>query len=132
VTDLATYMNAHPLPLSKLLGIEILEASKDGVTARLIVREEICTAGQVLHGGVYMALADTAGAIAAQLNLPEGARTTTVESKTNFLGAAAVGTEVMATATPVHVGRRTSVWQTRLTSPEGKLLALVTQTQMAL
>ncbi|QUD90824.1 PaaI family thioesterase [Phenylobacterium montanum] len=125
-------MNAQPLPLAKLLGIELVEASKTKVIARLVVRDEICTAGGILHGGAFMTLADTAGAVGAHLNLPEGARTTTIESKTNFLGSATVGTLVTAEATPVHVGRRSSVWQTRITAPDGKLLALVVQTQMVI
>jgi 1,4-dihydroxy-2-naphthoyl-CoA hydrolase len=121
-----------PMPLAKLLGIELVEASADLVLARLLVRDEICTAGGILHGGAFMALADTAGATGAALNLPDGANTTTIESKTNFLGSATVGTEVTAEALPVHRGRRSSVWQTRITNPAGKLLALVTQTQLIL
>ncbi|HEY2658494.1 MAG TPA: PaaI family thioesterase [Caulobacteraceae bacterium] len=131
-TTLVDQLNATPLPLAKLLGIDIIEASKAGVTARLTVRDEICTEGGILHGGAFMALADTVGAIGAHLNLADGARTTTVESKTNFLGGAAVGAVVTAEATPVHVGRRTSVWQTRVTNSDGKLLALVVQTQLAI
>lgn len=77
-----------------------------------------------------MALADTLGAVATILNLPEGAGTTTIESKTNFLSSAPVGTTVIAECTPVHRGRRTMVWQTRISSREGKLIALVTQTQL--
>jgi len=96
------------------------------------VREDLCTAGGILHGGAYMAFADALGAIAGFMNLPPGARTTTLESKTNFLGSARVGTEVFGEATPLHVGRRSSVWQTRITAPEGKLLALVVQTQMTI
>jgi 1,4-dihydroxy-2-naphthoyl-CoA hydrolase len=119
-------------PFPTLMGVEILEASKSKVRGRLTVREDLCTSGGILHGGAYMAFADTLGAIGGFLNLPEGARTTTLESKTNFLGSAKVGTEVLGEATPLHVGRRSSVWQTRLTSPEGKLLALVTQTQMTI
>lgn len=121
-----------PLPLARLLGVEVVEASRDRVVAVLTVRDEVCTAGGILHGGAYMALADTAGAIGAFLNLPDGAHTTTIESKTNFLGAAPVGVTVTAEATPIHVGRRSSVWQTRITNPDGKLLALVTQTQMVI
>lgn len=118
------------MPLARTLGIEVDTAEQTRVVARLTVREAICTAGGVLHGGAFMALADTAGAIGAFLNLGPGARTTTLESKTNFLGSAPVGMVVTAEATPVHLGRRTSVWQTRVTDPSGKLLALVTQTQM--
>ena len=128
----ADALNADPLPLARLLGVVIVEASPARVLARLIVRDELCTAGAILHGGAIMALADTAGAIGAHLNLPEGARTTTIESKTNFLGAAPVGTEITAEATPVHRGRRSSVWQTKITDPAGKLLALVTQTQLVI
>ena len=92
----------------------------------------MCTAGGILHGGAFMALADTAGAIGAVLNLRDGANTTTIESKTNFLGGAPIGAVVTAEATPVHVGRRSSVWQTRITNDVGKLLALVTQTQLVI
>jgi 1,4-dihydroxy-2-naphthoyl-CoA hydrolase len=120
------------LPLAKLLGIEIVESRPDRVLARLTVREEICTSGGILHGGAFMALADTAGAVGAVLNLRPGDGTTTIESKTNFLGSAPVGATVTAEALPVHVGRRSSVWQTRITNDAGKLLALVTQTQLVI
>jgi uncharacterized protein (TIGR00369 family) len=86
----------------------------------------------IIHGGAIMALADTVGAAAAVINLPEGAGTTTIESKTNFVGPAQAGTTVKATATPIHRGRRTQVWQTRLETDAGKLVAIVTQTQMVL
>lgn len=121
-----------PMPLAKLLGVELVEATPERVVARLVVRDEICTAGGILHGGAFMALADTVGATGAALNLPEGANTTTIESKTNFLGSAPVGMQVTAEALPVHRGRRSSVWQTRITNPAGKLLALVTQTQLVI
>src|ERR1700761_4995299 len=127
---IADQLNANPLPLARHLGVEIVEASPEGVVARLTVTEAICTSGGILHGGALMALADTAGAIGASLNLPDGANTTTIESKTNFLGRAPVGMEITATTTPIHRGRRSSVWQTRVTDPAGKLLALVTQTQL--
>ena len=119
-------------PLARLLGIEIIEARADRVLARLTVREAVCTSGGILHGGAFMALADTAGAIGASLNLRTGDNTTTIESKTNFLGSAAVGAVVTAEALPIHIGRRSSVWQTRITNEAGKLLALVTQTQLVL
>jgi uncharacterized protein (TIGR00369 family) len=130
--SVADQLNANPLPLARHLGIEIVEAEQKRVVARLTVTEAICTSGGILHGGAYMALADTAGAIGASLNLPEGANTTTIESKTNFLGSAPIGVVVTAESTPVHVGRRSSVWQTRVTNPTGKLLALVTQTQLVI
>jgi 1,4-dihydroxy-2-naphthoyl-CoA hydrolase len=128
----AEQLNANPLPLARLMGVTVVEASPERVVTRLVVREDLCTAGGILHGGAFMALADTTGAIGAFLGLPEGAGTTTIESKTNFLGGAPVGAEVTAEATPVHRGRRTSVWQTRITNEAGKLLALVTQTQMTI
>ncbi|WP_304186157.1 PaaI family thioesterase [Phenylobacterium aquaticum] len=118
------------MPFSNLMGVEITERSKDRVVGQLIVREDLCTAGGILHGGAFMAFADALGAIGGFLNLPAGARTTTLESKTNFLGSAKVGTTVTGEATPLHIGRRSSVWQTRVTSAEGKLLALILQTQM--
>src|SRR5919197_1203328 len=107
--------------------------TKDRVIAELTVRDELCTSNSILHGGAVMAFADSLGGLATFLNLPEGAKgTTTIESKTNFLGAAPKGSVVLAECTPVHRGRRTQVWQTRLTGEGGRLVALVTQTQMVL
>jgi len=123
-------LSAQPFPT--LMGVEILSAEKTRVTARLVVRPDLCTSGHILHGGAIMAYADTLGAIGAFLNLPEGAGTTTVESKTNFFSPAPEGEVISAETTPLHVGRRTSVWQTRLSRPDGKLVALVTQTQLVL
>lgn len=120
------------MPFANLMGVEIVERTKDRVRGRLLVREDLCTAGGILHGGAFMAFADALGAIGGVLNLPEGARTTTLESKTNFLGGAPVGSTVEGEVTPLHVGRRSSVWQTRITNGEGKLLALVIQTQMTI
>ena len=118
--------------LPELLGIELTTAESGRVCARLTVRPELCTLGGILHGGTMMALADTLGAVGAFLNLPPGARTTTLESKTNFLGAAPAGSSVLAECTPVHRGKTTSVWQTAIRSESGKLLALVTQTQLVI
>jgi 1,4-dihydroxy-2-naphthoyl-CoA hydrolase len=118
------------MPFANLMGVEITERAKDRVVGTLVVREDLCTAGGILHGGAFMAFADALGAIGGFLNLPPGARTTTLESKTNFLGSAKVGITVTGEATPLHIGRRSSVWQTRITSAEGKLLALILQTQM--
>jgi uncharacterized protein (TIGR00369 family) len=121
------------IPFAKSMGVEIIEASSARVTARLVVRPELCTTGGTLHGGAAMALADTLGAVGAYLSLPEGATgTTTIESKTNFLGAAKAGATVTAEATPAHRGKRTSVWQTRITGEDGKPVALVIQTQLVL
>ena len=119
-------------PFARLIGLEVTEAEKTRIVARLTVREELCTAGHILHGGAYMAFADTLGAIGASLNLRPGQGTTTLESKTNFLGGVRVGETITAETTPLHVGRRSSVWQTRITNADGKLLCLVTQTQMTI
>jgi 1,4-dihydroxy-2-naphthoyl-CoA hydrolase len=121
------------MPFAELKGVTFTEASQDRVVARMQVRPDLCTLGHVLHGGAIMALADSVGAAATVINLPEEAKgTTTIESKTNFIGAAKEGVTVIATATPIHRGRRTQVWQTRLETEEGRLVALVTQTQMVL
>jgi len=120
------------MPFAALMGVEIVEAAKTRVVGRLTVREDLCTSGHILHGGAYMAFADTLGAVAGFLNLPPGARTTTLESKTNFLGGARLGETITGEATPLHVGRRSSVWQTRVTNAEGRLLAIVVQTQMTI
>ena len=120
------------LPFAELLGIRYLSAAKDRVTAELVVRDDLCTRPAVLHGGAIMAFADTLGAAATILNLPEGAGTTTIESKTNFLAPAPTGTKVIGETTPIHRGRRTMVWQTRVATAEGRAVALVIQTQMVL
>jgi len=120
------------MPFATLMGVEITTREKACVAGRLRVREDLCTAGGILHGGAYMAFADSLGAIGGFLNLPAGARTTTLESKTNFLGSAKVGETVLGEATPLHIGRRSSVWQTRISAEDGRLLALVTQTQMTI
>jgi 1,4-dihydroxy-2-naphthoyl-CoA hydrolase len=116
----------------ELIGVRFTEVGAERVAAELTVRPELCTLGGVLHGGAVMAFADTLGAVGTFVNLPAGARTTTIESKTNFLAAAPVNTRVRAECTPVHRGKSTMVWQTRLTAESGKLVALVTQTQMVL
>lgn len=121
-----------PLPFAELLGIRLISAAPDCVTAEMTVRDDLCTRPAVLHGGALMAFADTLGACATILNLPEGAGTTTIESKTNFLAPAPVGTRVLGECVPVHRGRRTMVWQTRVTNEAGRALALVTQTQLVL
>ncbi len=121
------------IPFAELKGITFVEADKDRVVARMLVRPDLCTLSHIVHGGALMAFADSVGAAATVINLPEDAKgTTTIESKTNFIGGATEGSTVVATATPVHRGRRTQVWQTRLETEEGKLVAIVTQTQMVL
>ena len=121
------------MPFADLKGVTFTEATNDRVVARMLVRPDLCTANHTIHGGAVMAFADSVGAAATVINLPGDAKgTTTIESKTNFIGGAKEGTTVIATATPVHRGRRTQVWQTRIESEEGKLVAVVTQTQMVL
>ena len=124
-------MAAFQLPFAQLTGIEITAADKDEVRGRLPWREELCTLGGILHGGALMTLADTVGAACAFLNLPEGASTATIESKTNLLRAVRGG-HVEATATPVHVGRTMIVVQTDLRDDQGRRVALTTQTQAIL
>ena len=119
-------------PFPTLMGVDVISAEKDLVRARLVVRPDLCTAGHIMHGGAIMAFADTLGAIGAVLNMPREANTTTIESKTNFLAAAREGTTVTAETTPIHVGKKTSVWQTRISREDGKLVAIVIQTQMIL
>jgi 1,4-dihydroxy-2-naphthoyl-CoA hydrolase len=130
--NMVELIKARPLPFAALLGINYVEASPERVVAELPVREQLCTRPAVLHGGAIMALADTLGAIATILNLPKGSSTTTIESKTNFLAPAPLGGKVIAECTPVHRGKRTMVWQTRIKTAEGRLVALVTQTQLVL
>jgi 1,4-dihydroxy-2-naphthoyl-CoA hydrolase len=125
-------INATKLPFSELLGIEFVSASRDKIIAEMTARDDLCTMPAVLHGGAIMAFADTLGAMGTIVNLPEGAGTTTIESKTNFVAPAPAGTRVVGEATPIHRGRRTMIWQTRVTTREGRLVALVTQTQLVL
>jgi len=126
-------VNGAPLPLARLLGIVLREANLDCAVAEMIVREDLCTVGERVHGGALMALADTAAATGTAVSLPEGAAgTTTIESKTNFVSGAALGTKLIATATPIHRGRQTQVWQTHIETEAGRLVAVVSQTQMIL
>lgn len=116
----------------EMLGIRIVEATPERVLAEMVVRDEMCTVPGILHGGAVMAFADTVGAVGTMLNLPVGAGTTTLESKTNFFAPGPAGTTVTAESVPLHRGRRTMVWQTNVRSAKGKLIAQVTQTQMVL
>ena len=121
------------VPFAGHLGLEIMEMGRDKVVVQAVIRPEYCTSGGTAHGGFLMALADFTGACGAFQVLPEGAKTTTtIESKTNMMAALPAGTTRIATATPLHVGRRTSGWVPRVDTPEGKLASVPTQTQMAL
>jgi len=117
--------------LVELLGIEFVELTKQRVVATLAIRDDLRTVGGALHGGTLMAFADTVGAVATVLNLPAGAGTTTLESKTNFFAAGRSGT-VRAETTPLHRGKRTMVWQTRISDESGRMLSMTIQTQMVL
>ena len=130
--DTLAQIRKQTLPFAKLLGVEVVSVSPERIVGELTVRDDLCTRPAVLHGGAIMAFGDTLGAIGTVINLPEGAGTTTIESKTNFVAPAPAGTRVIGEATPVHRGKRTMIWQTRITTPEGRLVALVTQTQLVL
>ncbi|MCC6716517.1 MAG: PaaI family thioesterase [Acetobacteraceae bacterium] len=117
---------------ARLMGVQLTVTELDRVAATLAVREELTNGGGAIHGGALMAFADTLGAVATMINLPDGAQTTTMESKTNFIAPAATGTVLTGEATPIHKGRTTMIWQTRITRPDGRLVALVTQTQLVM
>lgn len=117
--------------LVRHLGMKFVTYEKDRIVATLEVREELLTTTGTVHGGTLMAFADTVGAAGTVANLQEGQSTATLESKTNFFAPCKSGT-IRAEATPVHRGKRTHVWQTRVTDEAGKLLSLTTQTQMIL
>ena len=119
-------------PYARALGFTITEASPDRIVAEMAVTAEHGNGLGTMHGGALMTLADTMGAIATIVNIPRGAQTTTLESKTNFVSAAQVGTVITAEVTPIHRGKTTQVWQTRITRADGRLVALITQTQMIL
>lgn len=132
MTPLET-IQSMKMPFAELKGITFVSADLDRVVATMVVRPDLCTLRNTIHGGAVMALADSVGAAATVINLPADAKgTTTIESKTNFIGGAKEGSTVTATATPVHRGRRTQVWQTRIETEDGKLVGVVTQTQLVL
>ncbi len=116
----------------KFLGMKLLEVTLERVRAEVTVTPDLCTTGSTLHGGAVMTLADFLGASGTFLNLPTGAGTTTIESKTNFLGSARVGETVTATCEPLHRGKSTQVWRTTVAREDGRVIAVVTQTQMVL
>lgn len=115
-----------------LMGVRLVELTPERIVGEMRVRPDLCTAGNILHGGAYMAFADTLGAIGTVVNMPQGKRTTTTDSSTKFIGAAKVDTTVLGECVALHRGRTTMVWQTSIRSAEGKLCAVVTQTQLIL
>lgn len=115
-----------------LMGVRLLEAAPERVVAEMVVRPDLCTTGGILHGGAAMAFADTLGAVGTVVNLPAGRSTTTTNSSTTFIAGARVGTTVTGTSVALHRGRTTMTWQTSITTAEGRLCAVVTQTQLVL
>jgi 1,4-dihydroxy-2-naphthoyl-CoA hydrolase len=128
-----TFNPAHTMPFSKLMGVNATTVSAEAVEGEITVREDLCTTGGIMHGGAIMAFADALGALGAFASLPEGAKgTITIESKTNFLGAAPVGSLAKGRSVPLKTGRRMSVWQTTIETADGKAVAVVIQTQLVL
>ena len=119
-------------PFARLLGVEVVEATPDRIVARMVVTEQLGNRNGMLHGGAIMGLADNLGGTATFLNLGPGEGTVTIESKTNFIRGVDLGDTVTATIVPQHKGRTTMVWQTTITRGDGKVAAIVTQTQMVL
>jgi uncharacterized protein (TIGR00369 family) len=119
-------------PFAKLMGMNITHLSRDKVVAELFVRDDLENRMGVLHGGAIMAFADNLGGTATTANLPPGARTSTIESKTNFFAPIPIGDTAHAECMPLHRGRSTMVWQTRITRNDGRLCAIVTQTQIVI
>ena len=118
-------------PFADFMGMKIIEVSPERVTAELLVTGQLTNRNGVLHGGALMAFADNLGGTAATANLPQsGGSTATIESKTNFFASIPIGDVAKAECTPLHRGRTTTVWQTRITRGDGKLAAIVTQTQL--
>lgn len=115
-----------------LMGVRLLEVAPDRVMAEMDVRPDLCTAGGIMHGGAYMAFADTLGAVGTVVNLPPGKGTTTTDSSTKFIAGAQVGSTVRGDSVALHRGRTTQVWQTSIFNAAGKLCAVVTQTQLVL
>ena len=130
--DLATLQKILDPIFPGLMGVKLVSVAEDKVVAELKVRPDLCTTGGIMHGGAYMAFADTIGAVGTFMSLPKDARTTTTDSSTKFIAAAKVGTVVTAEAVALHRGRTTQVWQTTVRRDDGKLCAVVTQTQLVI
>jgi uncharacterized protein (TIGR00369 family) len=130
--DLATLQKVLDPLLPGLLGVKLVSVTEDRVVAELKVRPDLCTTGKVMHGGAYMAFADTLGAVGTFISLAPGARTTTTDSSTKFIAAAKVDTVVVGECVALHRGRTTQVWQTSIRRDDGKLCAVVTQTQLVI
>jgi 1,4-dihydroxy-2-naphthoyl-CoA hydrolase len=130
--DIATIQKLLEPIFPGLLGIRLVALASDRVSAEMMVRPDLCTTGGILHGGAVMAFADTLGAVGTVLNLEKGKRTTTTDSSTKFIAAARAGSTVTGESVALHRGRTTMVWQTSIRNADGKLCAVVTQTQLVL
>ncbi len=130
--DLASIQKLIDPLFPGLIGVRLSEATPERVVAQLLVRPDLCTAGGILHGGAHMAFADTLGAVGTVLNLPKGKRTTTTDSSTKFMATARMNSSVTGECVALHRGRTTMVWQTSIRNADGKLCALVTQTQLVI
>ena len=130
--DLATLQQILEPLFPGLMGVRLVSVAPERVSAEMAVRPDLCTTGGILHGGAVMAFADTLGAVGTVLNLAPGKRTTTTDSSTKFIAGAKVGTTVSAETVALHRGRTTQVWQTSIRNADGKLCAVVTQTQLVL
>ena len=131
-SDAITDMSQFDAPFAQYLGLKLTHVSAERVEAELTARKELATVPAILHGGAIMALADNLGGVATMANLPKGARTATIESKTNFFAAIPIGETAHAQCTALHRGRTTMVWQTKITRNDGRLAALVIQTQIVI
>ena len=132
MTDVARLQQLIEPLFPGLMGVRLLEASSTRIVAEMLVRPDLCTAGGILHGGASMAFADTLGAVGTIVNLAPGKTTTTTDSSTKFTAGAKLGSTVRGEAVALHRGRTTQVWQTTITNEQGKLCAVVTQTQLVM
>ena len=128
----ATQQLQNAMPFARLLGIQIVEISPEQVVAKAEWKTDYCTSNGVMHGGYLMSIADTVGAMCSGQHLPENSFTTTIESKTNFSRALKSGGKIIGECTPLHKGRTTMVWQTRVYDENKKLAAQIIQTQIVL
>jgi uncharacterized protein (TIGR00369 family) len=130
--NLAPFFEKNNAPFARMIGVKMTYATKSRIEGELLVTPEHCTVPATLHGGAIMAFADNLGGVGAFLNMPEGWTTSTIESKTNFLRPVPLGQKAKAVATPVNIGRTLQVWKTEISREDGKLAAVVTQTQIVM
>ena len=128
--NLADAFNENNAPFAKMMGVRMTLVTKERIEGELEVTKDHCTVPDILHGGAVMAFADNLGGVGAFVNMPPGAGTTTIESKTNFLRAVPMGQTAKGVCTPVNIGRTLQVWKTEIFRGDGQLAAVVTQTQL--